>query len=121
MGKTFQDFVAEAKTRIQEVTPQEVEAALAEGEPLVLLDVREPNEYLEGHLPGAVLVPRGVLEMGAPQAAPDPAARVIAYCAGGMRSALAADTLQEMGYTNVASMSGGFRTWLQAGLKVVTD
>ena len=115
MSKTFQDFVKDARTRIREIRPHEVVDRVREGGEMVLLDVREGEEYQRGHLPGAVLIPRGVLEGQAPQLIPDPEAEIIAYCGSGMRSALAADILQQMGYRNVRSMAGGFRDWGQIG------
>jgi rhodanese-related sulfurtransferase len=118
MGKTFQDFVAEARQRIQEVSPAEAEADRKKNPGATFLDVREPDETIRGRVPGAVLVPRGTLEMRGPQALPDPSARVYVYCAGGFRSALACDRLQEMGYTNVRNVVGGFKGWEQQGLPV---
>ena len=115
MAKTFQDFVRDAKGRIQEVGPEEVLRKVRSSEETILLDVREGEEYARGHLPGALLIPRGVLEGQAPQMLRDPGAEIIAYCGSGMRSALAADILQEMGYTNIRSLSGGFREWSEMG------
>lgn len=111
--KSGSDLVAEAKARIQEVTPAD---ALAEGEKggVVFLDVREPNEWNLGHVPGAIHVPRGQLENKIEQLV-DRDARVIVYCAGGSRSALAADTLGQLGYTRASSMAAGFRGWVEAG------
>lgn len=116
MPKTFQDFVADAKTRIQEVSPQDANGERGSG--ATMLDVREPTETARGVVPGAVCVPRGVLEGMTPRVLPDRSARILVYCAGGMRSALAADRLQEMGYTNVASVATGFQGWVEAGLPV---
>ncbi len=115
--KTAQELIAEAKARITEVTPREVMNALARGEPLVLIDCREQNEWNLGHAAQAVYIGRGVLE-GSIEARVPRDARVVLYCASGNRSALAADTLQQMGYTNVASMAGGFRDWVAAGGEV---
>jgi sulfur-carrier protein adenylyltransferase/sulfurtransferase len=115
MAKTFQDFVRDAQTRIREVSAEDVLRELQRGEPLVVLDVREPEEYQRGHLPGAISIPRGVIEGQAPQILRDPGAAIVVYCASGMRSALAADTLQQMGYASLRSMAGGFRSWSQIG------
>lgn len=115
MPKTYQDFVQEALSRIREVQPEDVLQRLRNPEGLVLLDVREGEEYTRGHLPRAILIPRGVLEGQAPQVIRDRAAEVIVYCGSGMRSALAADVLQQMGFSNVRSLAGGFRDWSQIG------
>ncbi|MEX1185997.1 MAG: rhodanese-like domain-containing protein [Gemmatimonadaceae bacterium] len=115
--KTGADLIEEARGRIREVTPAEVAALRERGEPAVYLDVREPNEWNLGRIPGAVFLPRGHLESKVEDAAPRDA-RVIVYCARGNRSALAADTMQQMGYENVASMSGGFLQWAMEGREV---
>ncbi len=112
--KTGTDLINEAKTRIRELTPRESMAALTAASNTVLIDVREPNEFNLGHAAGAIHVPRGLLE-GSIEAAVSRDKPVIIYCASGNRSALAADTMQQMGYTNVASMSGGFRGWVESG------
>lgn len=108
--KSGTDLINAAKQRIRQVTPQETKAMLERGEKVVLLDVRDQNEVNLGRIPGAVHISRGTLEGKVEGAVPRDAA-VVVYCATGNRSALAAVTLQEMGYTNVASMSGGFRDW----------
>lgn len=112
--KSGMDLVNEAKQRIREVSPSEVKQMVERQEDVVYLDVREPNEWNLGHIPGAVHIPRGTLETKVEQAIPRDR-RVVVYCAGGNRSALAADTLQQMGYENVASMAEGWRGWMQAG------
>ena len=112
--KSGTDLINEAKTRIREVTPQQVKEMRARGEHAVYLDVREPNEWNLGHLPGAMHIPRGNLETKVEAAIPRDR-KVVIYCAGGNRSALAADTLQAMGYGDVMSMSGGFTGWAQSG------
>ena len=112
--KTGSDLIAEAKTRISELTPQQVRERIQRGDSLVLLDVREPNEWNLGRLPGAVHIPRGIMETAIEARVPRNA-EVVIYCAGGNRSALAADTLQQMGYGKVHSMSGGFRDWVGTG------
>ena len=108
--KTGADLTEEARSRIEEVTPAEVAAIRERGEQAILLDVREPNEWNLGRIPGAVFLPRGNLESKVEDAIPRDA-RVIVYCARGNRSALAADTMRQMGYGSVASMSGGFQQW----------
>lgn len=121
MGMTFQDFVQEAKDRVQEISVQEVKAKLDVHEPVILVDVREDSEWAHGHIPGAVHCSRGVLEMRAPGEIGDVGAAVVCYCGGGARSVLAADVLQKMGYHNVLSMAGGFSSWAGAGLPVEKD
>lgn len=112
--KTAADLIAEAKQRVREVTPDEVRALRARGEDYVLLDVREPDEVAMGRVPGAVAIARGVLEVAVEARVPR-GRPVVVYCASGGRSALAADTLREMGYGDVASMRGGIRAWADAG------
>ena len=112
--KSAAELIADAKHRIREVSPEDVLAMRARNEPITLVDVREPNEWAMGHVPGAVPIARGVLELGVEGRVPRDA-RVVVYCASGGRSALAADTLQTMGYTDVASMRGGIRGWADAG------
>jgi rhodanese-related sulfurtransferase len=108
------DLVNDAKTRIREVSPKDVQAMQQRGDDAVYLDVREPNEWNLGRMPGAVHIPRGTLETKIEQTIPRDR-EIVIYCAGGNRSALAADTLQQMGYERVASMSGGWRDWVQSG------
>jgi rhodanese-related sulfurtransferase len=112
LTKTFGDICAEAKTRIKETTPSEVQARVEEpGRDWLLIDVREQDEYRGGHLPGALGCGRGILEYHIADIEPDPEKEIVLYCRGGMRSALAADSLRQMGYRNVHSMIGGFRRW----------
>lgn len=115
--KTYHDLVQEAKTRIREVSPAETMALQAAGGALVLVDCREPNEWNLGHAQGAVWISRGNLEQHIERHATRDQT-VVLYCASGNRSALAADTLRLMGFTDVASMSGGFRGWIDAGGEV---
>ena len=110
--KTGTDLINEAKARITEVSP--ADAIKLHGTEVVFLDVREPNEWNLGHVPGALHIPRGQLE-GKVEAAVDRSATVIIYCASGNRSALAADTMQQMGYGSVRSLADGFRGWVEAG------
>ena len=116
--KTGTDLINEAKSRIKEVSPADVRAMQARGETPVLLDVREPNETGLGRAKGAVVIPRGTLEGAIEARVPRRDHPVVIYCASGNRSALAADTMQQMGYTNVASLIGGFRAWVGAGGEV---
>ena len=114
MPRTYADLLKEARAQIREVTPQDVDA-LAPGSATVI-DVREASEWEQGHLPGAVHISKSYVEQQVEAAAPDRDAEVILYCAGGVRSLFAAQTLEQLGYTNVASMSGGFQAWKSAGL-----
>jgi rhodanese-related sulfurtransferase len=123
-GKTAAELVAEAKQRVTNLTVDDVVAERDSGDPLIV-DVREPAERDEnGSIPGAISAPRGMLEFFADPISPyhraefDPNRRVILHCAAGGRSALAADTLQQMGYTDVAHLDGGFTAWKQAGQPV---
>src|SRR3954469_22409051 len=109
-NKTGEDLVEEAKQQIDEVTPEQVREMQTRGEKVVYLDVREPNEWNLGRLPGAVHLPRGNLESKV-EALIDRSQRVVIYCARGNRSALAALTMKQMGYDNVVSMARGFLGW----------
>jgi sulfur-carrier protein adenylyltransferase/sulfurtransferase len=122
MAKSFQDIMAEARKEVPEITPQQVNDLLTNnGKSHVLLDVRESDEWRQGHLEGALPLPRGFLEIKVETAIPDKNAPVIAYCAGGVRSLLAAKAMKEMGYQNVSSMSGGYTAWKNGGFKWVQD
>ena len=111
---TFRDLLSAAKAQITEVTPAEAETQIAAGG-TVVLDVREPDEYEQGALPNVVHIPRGHLEGQVEGKLLDKSAPVVVYCAGGVRSAFAAKTLAELGYTNVVSMAGGFGRWKDEG------
>jgi molybdopterin/thiamine biosynthesis adenylyltransferase/rhodanese-related sulfurtransferase len=115
MPKSYQDLLREARGQIPEVTPPEVDA-LREAGQATLVDVREASEWDQGHVPGAVHISKSYIEQQIEAAVPDRDARVVTYCAGGVRSLFAAQTLRDMGYTNVASMSGGFQQWKSQGL-----
>jgi rhodanese-related sulfurtransferase len=111
----FLDIVNDAKKRIREITVDEVKHKLDRGEKFLLVDVREESEYAKDHLPGALHLGKGVIERDVEQKAPDTSTPVILYCGGGFRSALAADNLQKMGYSDVISMDGGIREWRAKG------
>ena len=119
-AKTAAQMVQEAKQRVENLTVEQVAAELDQGNAL-LVDIREPNEREQGGIPGATSAPRGMLEFWADPTSAyhrsefDPSRRIILHCASGGRSALAADTLQQMGYTNVAHLDGGFNAWATAG------
>lgn len=115
--KTAQQLIVDAKASITEVTAREVQDRLANGDALVLIDVREQNEWNLGHAAPAQYIGRGVLESQIESRVPRDA-YVVLMCASGNRSALSARTLIEMGYTDVASMAGGFRDWVASGGEV---
>ena len=109
----FLSLVADAKTRVAEVT---VEELVQRGiERFVLIDVREDHEWAAGHAVGATHLGRGILERDVEKAFPDKRAPLVLYCGGGYRSALSADSLQKMGYTQVSSLAGGWKAWCAAG------
>lgn len=112
--KTGAELIEEARERIREISPAELKLVHDSGEAPVCLDVREPNEWNLGRIPGAVHLPRGNLESKV-EGILDRSQRIIVYCARGNRSALAADTMQQMGFENVMSMSEGFGGWVAAG------
>jgi rhodanese-related sulfurtransferase len=115
--KTGTDLIEEAKKRIKEVTPAESMKMSEEDPSIVFLDVREPNEWNLGRIPSALFIARGNLESRVEATIPRDK-KIIVYCARGNRSALAADTMQQMGYEDVASMSQGFGGWVDAGGEV---
>ncbi len=116
MTKTYSDLLREARDQIPEVSPAEVEHQRASGRAPVLVDVRESDEWEQGYVPGAALVAKSYLEQQIETVVPDRSTSVVLYCAGGIRSLFAAQTMREMGYTDVASMSGGFQLWKAQGL-----
>jgi len=111
----FLALVNEAKKRVKETNGTDVKRRLDAGEKIVLVDVREESEWAGGHLPGAVHLGKGIIERDIEQRVPDTNTKLILYCGGGFRSALSADNLQKMGYSNVESMDGGWKGWLEAG------
>jgi rhodanese-related sulfurtransferase len=117
----FLHIVQDAKTRVKECTVADVKARLDRGERLNIVDVREDGEFAAGHIPGAVHLGKGVIERDVEGKYPDKTTELVLYCGGGFRSALAADNLQKMGYTNVISMDGGMRGWRQGGLPETKD
>ena len=117
----FMKIVDDARSRIRECNVDDVKQKLDRGERFHLVDVREESEWAAGHLPRAEHLGKGVIERDIETKIPDTTAEIVLYCGGGYRSALAADNLQKMGYTNVISMDGGFRGWKDAGLPVEKD
>ena len=114
----FLKIVEDARSRVRELTVDDVKKKLDRGEKFHLVDVREESEWAKGHLPRAEHLGKGIIERDIETRIPDATAEIILYCGGGFRSALAADALQKMGYTNVWSMDGGWRGWTEAGLPV---
>ena len=121
MAKTFKDLIEEARQYVPEWSIDEVRSRMSNGRGYTLLDVREKEEFRDGHLDGAVPLPRGFLDIRVEETIPDKSTPIIAYCAGGTRSLLAAKLLKEMGYTDVVSMTGGFSAWKGAGYPWVQD
>jgi rhodanese-related sulfurtransferase len=111
----YEKLVAEAKKKITEISPQDAAARSKSGE-AVIVDVRETDEWDEEHIPGAMHMSRGTIELDIEEKVSDPNAMIICHCGGGGRSALAAKSLQKMGYKNVRSMAGGFKAWKATGL-----
>jgi len=125
MPKSLKDLVAAAKSRIREITAADTAQAVKKNPKTLIVDVREPGEWAEGHIPGALHVPRGMLEAKAdleyanrePRLA-DRSVSIVVHCASGARSAMAADVLQEMGFSDVKSMAGGIVAWKEQGLPI---
>lgn len=115
----FLQIVQEAKKQIRETTVDEVKVRLDRGEKLCLVDVREESEWAKDHLPGAIHLGKGVIERDIEIRLPDDSVEIILYCGGGFRSALAAENLQRMGYSNVLSMDGGIRHWRAKGYPLI--
>jgi rhodanese-related sulfurtransferase len=114
----FLKIVDDARARVRECNVDDVKKKLDRGEKFHLVDVREDSEWAAGHLPQAEHIGKGVIERDIETKIPDTKAEIVLYCGGGFRSAMAADNLQKMGYTNVISMDGGFRGWKDAGLPI---
>jgi rhodanese-related sulfurtransferase len=116
----FLKLIQDVKTRVRELTVDQVKAKLDRGERFHLVDVREESEWAKDHLPKAVHLGKGIIERDAEKQLPDTGAEIVLYCGGGFRSALAADNLQKMGYTNVWSMDGGIRGWRDKSYPLTT-
>ena len=117
----FLNLVNESKTRVKQTNVADVKRRMGSGEKFLLVDVREDHEWARGRLPGALHLGRGIIERDIETRVPDTSTKMILYCGGGFRSALVADNLQKMGYTNVESMDGGWRGWTEAGLPTEKD
>ncbi len=114
----FLAVVADAKSRVREISIDEYRQS---EKPVLLIDVREDNEWQQGHLPAALHLGKGIIERDIEKAVLDKQQALVLYCGGGFRSALAADVLQKMGYQNVLSLAGGYTAWVNAALPVVQD
>ena len=111
----FLKIVDDAKSRVRETDVDAVKKRIDRGENFLLVDVREESEYAKDHLPGAIHLGKGIIERDIEARVPEMNTELVLYCGGGFRSALAADNLQKMGYTNVISMDGGIRDWREKG------
>jgi rhodanese-related sulfurtransferase len=114
----FLKIVDDAKTRVRETNVDAVKTRIDRGDKFVLVDVREESEFAKDHLPGAIHLGKGIIERDIEARVPELNTEMVLYCGGGFRSALAADNLQKMGYTNVISMDGGWKAWVDAGFPV---
>jgi rhodanese-related sulfurtransferase len=117
----FLKLVEESRKRIRETNAQAVKKQMDARETFTLIDVREDSEWVKGHLPGAIHLGKGIIERDIENTVPGKATPLVLYCGGGFRSAMVADNLQKMGYTNVLSMDGGWRGWTDAGFPTVKD
>ena len=117
----FLKIVNEAKSRIREISVADTRLRLAEDQNVRLIDVREDNEWQAGHAAGAIHLGKGIIERDIEHQVPDKSAALILYCGGGYRSALVADVLHKMGYTNALSMAGGWKAWKESGAPTKTD
>jgi len=119
--KTLKDMLAEARLVVPEESPADVQRRLQAGESLKVIDVRDPDEYRDGHIDGATNISRGFLEFRVGTAVSDPATPIVLYCQTGLRSVLAAKALKELGYSTVINLQGGYQKWVQSGLPVVRE
>src|SRR5256712_1517626 len=119
--KTLKDMLAEARQVVPEEGPTDVSRRLAAGEKLVVIDVRDPDEFRDGHLEAATNISRGFLEFRVGTAVSDPSTPVVLYCQTGLRSMLAAKALKDLGYSTIINLQGGYQKWVQSGLPVVRE
>src|SRR5256885_11785090 len=119
--KPLKEMLAEARQVVPEEGPAEVHRRLASGERVVVIDVRDPDEYRDGHLEAATNISRGFLEFRVGTAVTDPSTPIVLYCQTGLRSVLAAKALKELGYATVINLQGGYQKWVQSGLPVVRE
>src|SRR3989442_4275926 len=119
--KTLKDMLAEARQVVPEEGPTDVSRRLAAGEKLVVIDVRDPDEFRDGHLEAATNISRGFLEFRVGTAVSDPSTPVVLYCQTGLRSMLAAKALKDLGYSTVINLQGGYQKWVQSGMPVIRE
>ena len=119
-SERFLKLVNDAKEKIRQTTPEEVKKKFDSGESVVLVDIREDNEWDRGHIVGAIHLGKGIIERDIEHHIPDLNTEIILYCGGGFRSALATDNLEKMGYTNVVSMDGGWRRWNELEFPIIS-
>ena len=117
-SEKFLNIVNEAKSKIRETDIKKVKAKIDQGDDFFLVDVREESEWISGHIVNAIHLGKGIIERDIEFKITDANAEIVLYCGGGFRSALSADNLQKMGYTNVSSMDGGYRDWQKAGYPI---
>ena len=117
----FLKIVDDARSRVKETNADEIKHRLDRGDEFLLIDVREESEFAKEHLPGAIHLGKGIIERDIESRVPDLNSEMVLYCGGGFRSAMAADNLQKMGYTNVLSMDGGIRVWREKSLPLTRD
>jgi len=117
----FLKIVDDARSRVKETNADEIKHRLDRGDKFLLIDVREESEFAKEHLPGAIHLGKGIIERDIESRVPDLNSEMVLYCGGGFRSAMAADNLQKMGYTNVLSMDGGIRVWREKSLPLTRD
>lgn len=117
----FLALVNDAKSRIRQTDVHTIHRRMQNGDRFYFIDIREESEWAAGHLPNALHIGRGILERDIERTIPDHSAEIVLYCGGGYRSALSADNLRKMGYTNVVSMDGGFRGWTEAGFPTADE
>jgi len=117
-SSAFLDLVNDAKSRIQQVNLDQYKAMRDSGDPHILVDTREDSEWQAGHAAGAIHLGKGIIERDIEKTVPDKSAKLVLYCGGGFRSALAADALAKMGYTNAISLDGGWKEWQAAGMPI---
>ena len=120
MGTNYEKLVADAKKNITEISPTDAELK-SKSDNVIIVDVREKDEWDEEHIPDAIHLSRGTIDWKIEEKVPDPNTTIICHCGGGGRSALVAESLQKMGYKNVRSMAGGFKAWKAAGLPTKKD
>lgn len=117
-AQRFLTFVNETKKRIKEISPSVLKEKIDKKEPVIIIDVREDREWPTGHIPSAIHMGKGVIERDIEKEIPDPQSPIVVYCSGGFRCALVADSLQQMGYTNVYSLDSGLQGWINEGFSI---